>query len=642
MRLADMTVEGFRRFADPSKVKLDGRLVAFVGPNEAGKSSLLRALTLLNEDAEFDEDDPTRGGDHLPTVRAGFLLDPEDSEALAGVPGGDTIRYFTCTRNSDNRLIASAEPVPPHDVAPRKALADRLADAAKNIPHIGRLDTKKDDQFARKAFDTAVQRMKSNLDFIGDSALKTLTDLPTALSRAANLWPQETEHCEALLALVDDIETVLEQERVTPHMHATRILLRRRPEFLLFDHKSRNLAKTYDLNTAAPNPPKALENLARLAGLDLMELLTTQKEGVVGRHTSLIERANRRLQEVFSDSWVRPDEVPHLNLQGTVLHLLVRTSDDGYARIDERSDGLRWFVALRAFLSAEDAPSKPVLLVDEAETHLSYDAQASLIDVLSKQQVAQKVLYTTHSAGCLPADLGTGIRPVVPEEGAERSRVENAFWKESPGFTPVLLAMGATALAFTPARNVVIAEGASECLLLPTLLREATEQESLPFQVAPGLSSASAEDIPMLDAEAGRVAYLVDGDKGGSLLGQRVTANGVSDRRVVSLAAVAGKPLTLEDLVAPDVLAEAVNGELADWAVTEDRLASADLPNVGRSRALDGWCDARSIPHIRKTSLAQRIADMRGDDRSLVSDDMREVLVGLHNALLAALDATTR
>lgn len=640
MRLVSMTVEGFRRFAEPALVKLDGHLIAFVGPNEAGKSSILRAATLLNDDAEFDDDDPTREGGLRPAVRAGFLLDPEDLQALDGIAGASGLKYFECARTREGGFSGAVEPGLPRDFGPRQALAERLDGLARTNTNLRSLSKNRNDNFTEKSLDSAVQGLRSEQDFIGRTALKALTALPDAFSRAAAIESKDPDPGDALLDLIGQIESVLELERETPTMKACRVLLGRRPAFLLFDQESRSLARTYDLNKAASTPPKALANLARLAGLDLAELRDAAASDQVGRHTSLIEKSNERLRVVFSDSWVRPEEVPRLNLQGSILHLLVRTADDGYARIDERSDGLRWFVALRAFLSAEESASKPVLLVDEAETHLSYDAQASLIDVLSKQRVAQKVLYTTHSAGCLPADLGTGIRPVVPEQHAERSRIENAFWKEGPGFTPVLLAMGATAFAFTPARNVIIAEGPSECLLLPTLLREATGCESLDFQVAPGLAIAGIEDVPLLDAEGGRVAYLVDGDEGGSLLGQWVAANGVSPRRVVSLPKIAGSGVTLEDLVAVEALVEAVNGELSDWSATDERLVAADLPVTGRSAALEAWCNQRDLSPIRKTSLAQRLAEMR-DDQSLVDPTRRTIAKDLHDALVGALQART-
>ena len=47
MRLVKIRIAGFRRFKDAT-LNLDADLIAIVGPNEAGKSSLLQALTYLN------------------------------------------------------------------------------------------------------------------------------------------------------------------------------------------------------------------------------------------------------------------------------------------------------------------------------------------------------------------------------------------------------------------------------------------------------------------------------------------------------------------------------------------------------------------------------------------------------------------
>ncbi len=48
MKLNLLEVCGFRRFRKETKLALNGKLVALLGPNEAGKSSVLRAVYHLN------------------------------------------------------------------------------------------------------------------------------------------------------------------------------------------------------------------------------------------------------------------------------------------------------------------------------------------------------------------------------------------------------------------------------------------------------------------------------------------------------------------------------------------------------------------------------------------------------------------
>ena len=53
-------------------------------------------------------------------------------------------------------------------------------------------------------------------------------------------------------------------------------------------------------------------------------------------------------------------------------------------------------------------------------------------------------------------------------------------------------------------------------------MRAAIGQDSLPYQVAPGLSEMPKDSYPELDFQAARVAFLVDGDGGGQRLAETI------------------------------------------------------------------------------------------------------------------------
>ena len=67
MRLVSAYCKGYRRFYEQADMNLDPRLVCIVGPNAAGKSSFLKALTRLNE--EFEGVDFERGRSHSQSRR---------------------------------------------------------------------------------------------------------------------------------------------------------------------------------------------------------------------------------------------------------------------------------------------------------------------------------------------------------------------------------------------------------------------------------------------------------------------------------------------------------------------------------------------------------------------------------------------
>lgn len=77
-------IEGYRRFGKPNvPIDLRGDLVAVVGPNEAGKSSLLEALQRIEDDEPIVDDDLTRNGDGTARIETEYRLDDGDLESLA-------------------------------------------------------------------------------------------------------------------------------------------------------------------------------------------------------------------------------------------------------------------------------------------------------------------------------------------------------------------------------------------------------------------------------------------------------------------------------------------------------------------------------------------------------------------------------
>lgn len=428
---------GYRRFeADHGDMDLAGDVIAIVGSNEAGKTSFLEALRHLSNEEEFAASELTRKGNGEACVRATFALEEADRQALDGVQGRQDVRALEVwMREGSDVLNAKTVPALTRDRGPRRRL-HAAVERAQRLKWLAE---------GREAISQALEAVLPVLT----SEEETLTaEQQTALKDLAIELDDIDDLPASLVQLRDSLWKVREHE-AQPHPGdvVAGLLRKRLPSFLMFSDQHRHLDSQYDI---AAQHPRALRNLARLAGLDLQGLKQANAAGDQATVAELITAANERLQRYFSQAWTQAKVIVRFHTDAGMLHVFASNKPGTLIPLTERSAGMRQFVALVAFVE-QSGVANPVLLVDEAETHLHYDAQADLVNVFSEQRLVSKVIYTTHSAGCLPQDLGMGVRMIEAcgPEGADpgewdRSRIRNWFWTDrggQHGFSPLFMAM---------------------------------------------------------------------------------------------------------------------------------------------------------------------------------------------------------
>lgn len=587
MQLATIEFNGFKRL-DHASCNVDGHVIAFIGPNEAGKSSVLQGLAWLTDDRRSDpalsareQNRRTRPDRGAVVVRAIYRLDADDIKFLRDLdidPSEEinlsSVTEFRYARRSNGVNVTGLTTSITRNGLPFAKAADAIAkleDSRTSIVDL--LDEYAVNHLADVTRDGAVTFDVDDMDWDHDrvASAQNILDLLRATMgqidqievRSGRLTKARRVAEKAILAL----ENAISAGSLADPAESMRLALRSRvPNFVLFTDADRDLAETYDLSDEAlrTTPPAPLKNLLAVAGTLTEEVWQAIISGDPASLRTLARRMNETLQSRFEPMWTQSKLTIELTLNlGGVLEVNIvelDSPDFTVTPIAERSDGLRAFLGLACFLIAADLQIPPVLLIDEAERNLHYDAQADLVRVLSRELRVHKVIYTTHSPGCLPLDLGTGIRVVARHPGDPAvSILENNFWvKEEPGFSHLLFAMGAEAAAFSAFRRAVLAEGVSEMILLPTLLRNATDGSQLSFQVAFGLSSLSAPRA--MNNVALITTFLVDGDQAGDLKKGQLAAAGVPARHIFQLPG--GK--AIEDLVDRATYLRVVNGFLAE------------------------------------------------------------------------------
>ncbi|MBI1313623.1 AAA family ATPase [bacterium] len=646
MQLVWFELSGYKRFAKHTKINLSEKLVAIVGPNEAGKTSLLRCLRHFNHREPFvaagGSQELTRGitlEKRHTVAEWTFAVDDGDREALKEIPEAKGLRWYAIEKTVDGAAFYSLKPLPRRSIELRETVRIELVSAIENKQGSNekaddRVESQEDDRLIETLRDLAAE-LESDDD---DLARRVLDKIATAVTSAQEAGMDTVAGRLSELHANESMES--------PSDRAAAVLSKRQPEILFFSNEDRELESEYDLNEFFRTEdakkkiwrneiPIALQNLAHASSLELNDLYAAQSNDDRGRVKTLLERAEIKLTDLLQKSWTQDKLSLSLELDGYRLQLLLRSEKGEYVKVIERSDGLRQFVALLLFLARQPASKcRPIVLIDEVERHLHYDGQADLVQVLAKQRLASKVVYTTHSIGCLPEDLGSGVRMVATED--PHSTVENYFWdSRRPGFSPLLFSMGAQTLAFLPMRYALIAEGAADLILVPAILKATLKLDSLGFQVVPGLSSSTSGEIAILNNESVRTAYLVDGDDAGRKMKAKIAEAHVAREMILELPQVDGEETVIEDYLRIDAYLAAVQEELRRSGCHAE-ITAEDLPRPNRPRRLEDWCEAKGVGVPSKRAVAYHVVEKQFDS-PLVDEAVDEQVRELFRLITTAL-----
>lgn len=610
-----------------------------------------------------------------PILSALFDLEADDREALAAIPEADGVRLWRRWRSASGQAYGEVIPRIERSQISRISVRNDLNRMLSSKSKILRryldepLPPSPDDegvepadtdvsQTVRDIAETARASLDEQKDTLSETAQANLQALAIALMNAPAKLPKYVKGlgvaCEGLKA---------EHAEKHPNSRAFAILDARCPTVRVLRDDDRELRSNYPFeeHDEAPAP---LQNLLSLAGLQWGAIKDAAAEPGNPVLANLLRKGNRELEQRLHGSWKQATVSVELREQAGALNVFPYDADsDTHSEIEDRSDGFRSFLAMLAFTTRHSAGKRKLILaIDEAERHLHYNAQADLVNVLTRRQkFATQIIYTTHSAGCLPEDLGSAVRVVKPIRG-DRSTVKNGFWsaqaaeKASGGFTSLLMAMGADAVAFTPARHAVITEGPSDALLLPALIRAALGRPPdfpLGLQVAGGLAWTPPRRLSKLESEAAHVVYLTDSDEEGEKYRADLKDVGVADCRIFSWPADGSTGLSIEDFVNKGTLVTVFNFLLAKFrSEYQDELLAEDVvPDSGAAGAIEVWQEERGIEPVSKTALAEHALRLcranlaymywdpgEGTPPPLLRESRRPAIVQLYEELHSALE----
>lgn len=530
MLVSKITVTNFRSFGREQSFKPHPTLSVLVGPNEAGKTSLLEALAAVGRGIRNDQ---VRSGAENSEIRVELVPEEDDRKAIeaAGIECASVSITYSTERSSTTWDI---KPAPPKRVF--SDIEDLFENAVESLGGRGPAFANRRVSFVQLYEDESPSR--SDRDDVRQifTNLKKQQPLPEEVNALQDAVLSETGFELALSAIDPRIPKVLE-----------------------FDDMHRELKSSYPLNRVNSHNQKQpnwlpLDNILNLADLDLNALPPEQ-----GKQQIRVNDANGRLRERFAELWGESKPYPQIGINNHQVHVSVRDpgnpDQDGLAA-EQRSSGVIRMFELIAFVGrAEDAGKRVVVLADEIEQHLHYDAQVELLEWLERGALKAQIITSTHSIGCWPSDIGSQMNALERRNG-ETVIHNGPYSRLEAGAGGLMASIGATRAAIGLRRHVIFCEGKNDEMLLPALFRDAGCDTDRIWFV--GSISNSNRTVPPRYSSLEIERFILDGDESGAKMLQKLTD---ADHERVGKCFLLnnGGPRnlhTVEDLIEKDLLTE--------------------------------------------------------------------------------------
>ncbi|MYE87598.1 hypothetical protein F4X33_01190, partial [Candidatus Poribacteria bacterium] len=426
MKLVAFRVTMYKGIIDSGWVDVN-RLTVLVGKNEAGKTSLLKALYKLNPhnlylygnrsdsyeddlnsyqiDWEWPRAHRTESSKEQIVCQAKFQLSEQEKSDIAQITGKAEIpNTIEVSRNYAGRLEVHCEA----DILSNKLSPVEIDNAFDTLPEV---QDEFNDQFKQIAYECfrEARHLAADERFteLGKLAQKYQPLLGGAVSHLDPPQHIETDFVDRFFVDLEWAAQMLESSspiKVKVHEYVTNLL----PTFIYMDDYRifSGTAHLEEIHARWTDSRLTEEDLTfltilDLSGLDLGELVQLGQgstEAVKQRQYNVAAGA-KTLTKMISDRLRQRRYEVDYRVDGQHFFTFVKDDrDPSLIELEERSKGFQWFFSFDLMFMYESKWTFEgcVILLDEPGLHLQPDAQKDLLRRLEHYAAGNTLLYTTH------------------------------------------------------------------------------------------------------------------------------------------------------------------------------------------------------------------------------------------------------
>ena len=695
MKAIRFRVQNFRNIDDSDWIALE-KVTAFVGRNESGKTSLLKALHKFNPatpepydpQREFPRDRYTRDyvangskGRDWPVCSVEFEI-PEELRIEIGElleEDGKPPEKVNATCYYDGSLkFEYSSTIEEKPLAPEAVLnaIEAFASSARRLaapdPSQEQYTTQQRTELANWAIEWK-DKLKAIGDLRGDEGANLLTELRMDVERWSN--PQTADMVEALQQAVEPVLDVAKKGPVIDQIDEK--IKHNLPVLIYFEN--------YGILDSAIWLPRFIEDLNRdpndsrvrtinamfkYVGLDSKEITALGEDLHPVTHRYPLEpeqiaTAQRRKDErtiklnsasidisgKFSEWWAQRRHKVRYQADGNFFRIWIADDrrPDVEIELEARSKGFQWFFSFYLVFLAEsdDGHKDAILLLDEPGLHLHPTAQQELITFFEKLSETNQLAYTTHSPFLIDGEHLHRIRPVKEDETGH-SRITAETWPEDrETIFPLQAAAGYAMIGglFQHRKNVLV-EGITDFYYLQALSQQCAKSGRTPlpddiYIVFCGGTKNVGWIASLFLSEKVRPLVLLDGDEAGrarrNALMKELYADHNSGILMLDDALNrSGQEVETEDILGESLIIPGLEAVLGKTLQLDQADRSAgSLPSQIKAAAKRQKID---LPEGWKASIALHLVSSWAEEGTTLADEVLDTAALLFSALNARFE----
>jgi predicted ATP-dependent endonuclease of OLD family len=590
MRLRKFRVRAFRCIHDSGEITV-GDLAAFVGRNESGKTTILEALTLLNDDVQVSELDlcdemDEELKDEVKLAEGEFELNENEIVLIKEkFPGLPEIKKIKLIRTNQNPKVQYEF----EEIELREG-EDKGINSWENFSKkiLGFLDTIPNHVRIRidtKIFEGPVPKNQETFDRemaeFSNQFHVMATQEPRVIEEWEKIYASPENQFSNLLSGVN--EKVALQNLIRSELH---------PRFVYFsDYKK--IYGNINLNEYVReekgerrdsiefveefDKAETVRNLFYLAELDMKELDKVKE--IPSKCIKLLNAASNRLTSKLNPTW-KGDPI-HVDLRynpGNIMSVVISdVHKDGTITntglLNRRAEGFKWTFSFIVNFTAETQRSElkeAILLLDEPARNLHPTQQTGISDLLKNLAGSNQVLYATHSPFMIFDYTPGNLLVVELDKRKHLSRIFYDYWNaDDDTLTPILYGLSRGLVESivdremgTNSRPVIIVDTMSDAMYLNAFdkfLKDPNISMN-PLNVVAAYNKNSVLPLAIFYRNHGyRTFILLDNSEESKQISAQLVSNEFSLVQIIFFEREGKKIESIEDYIIPEDYLHVVN-----------------------------------------------------------------------------------